>query len=319
MMFGILCSPKNESFFAETFYKLFKPLIKGKKTEIIVFSLSNTNLSEKTVYGSIITEEKITAAKAALPLLIFNFAIQYSRSDVKKCRGLMETDDVVLVNSANQYNQSAIMKMILSNNKFKRYILPFSNFERKDLISNFKEYDHFILKPANGTNLSKTIYSKQMESQFEIYCGNEFKSCHRLDIHDTLSPLVKKGKWILLKSPELLTQNNKLFVIRAYLQKNYGGEWKIILKTSFPQDKSFYEKFDKKINTTALGIVKYIGCFMPDLGFCFIDFSLSLFGVPCFLDFGGWDNYLLGENQDKEAQTNLCKNILEFARLHFEK
>jgi len=318
-MFGILCSHKKEKIFAESFHKLFKPLLRGKKTEIIIFSMQNTNLLEKTVYGSLISEENITSIKTALPPVIFNFAFQYSRADVKKFRSIMELEDVKLINSANQYNQFAIMEMISSDKKLKKYVFPFSYFKKEDLILNFTEFEHFILKTADNTNLSKLIYSKQTESQLEIYGKNGFQSCHRLDIHDTIYPIVKKGKWIILKTPELLTYHNKLFVVRTYLQKSYNGEWKILLKSSLPHDKNFYEKFDKKINAISQQIISYINCFMPDLGFCFIDFALSLFGTPYFLNFGGWDNNFLSENQNFEAQTNLCKNILEFVRLYFEK
>jgi hypothetical protein len=319
IVIGILCGSKKENQYSEKFHKLFKPLLKGKKIEIIVFSLSNTNLLDKTVYGSLISGESIVSIKAAIPPLIFNFATQYSRLDVKKCRSLMEVDDVVLINSTNQYNQYAIMDIISSNKKFRKILLPYSQFQKKDLISNFGDFANFILEPQSGANSAKIIYAKRVDSKFDVYKSSGFQSFHKFDIHDAISPIARKGKWILLKTPELLTFENNLLVTRAYLQKSHNGEWKIFFKSSLTQNRGTYEKFDQKTNAALLNIIEYINCFIPDIGFCFIDFAMSLFGTPYYLNLGGWDNQLLNDKQNIEIQTSLCKNILEFARSHFEK
>lgn len=318
-MIGILCGSKKENLFSEKFHKLFKPLIKGNKIEIIVFSLSNTNLLDKTVYGKIISGESIVSAKTAIPPLIFNFASHYSRVDVKKCRSLMEVEDVVLINSTNQYNQYAIMNIISSNKKFKKLLLPYSQLKKEDLILNLADFNNFILKPFYGSNYGKILYAKKIDSQFNVYKNRAFQCYHKFDIYDAINPIVRKGKWIILKTPELLTFESSLLVTRVYLQKSYKGEWKILLKSPLTQDKITYGKLDQKTNTALLNIIEYINCFIPDMGFCFIDFTMSLFGTPYFLNLGGWDNNLLNDKQNLEAQTNLCKNILEFSRSHFEK
>lgn len=318
-MVGILCNRHREGTFAKYLHILFKPLIKRRNIPVIVFSIRNINFSEKTVFGSLISEEKIALVKTAIPFLIFNFAVQHTKLDIKKLRSLMELEDVSMINSANKYNQWAIMEMLSSGSKTKNYILPYKNYNKEDIYFNFLKNDNFILKPENGSHLSRIFYGKQSDSSFDLYnrYGNQY--CHKFDIQSVIHPITRVGKWLLLKTPDLITYKNRLFIIRAYMQRGFNGDWGVLLKTTVAQNKIVYEKLGRKIDASSLQIIKYISCFIPDLGICFIDFVLDTGGTPYFLNFGGWDSKLLSKNQSRGVRASLCKNILDYAEMLIDK
>lgn len=310
-MIGILCNHKREKALTKSLHKLFVPLIKEKDIQIIVFSLSNVNLLEKTVFGNLITaEEEIKSLKTDLPLVIFNFSIQHTRVGVKKLRVLMEIEDLKLFNTVNQYNQWTIMEMLYSNSKTKSLILSYANIDKEDITQSFSNVDNFLLKPEIGHNLSPVIYGKQYNSHYDLYSRLGKRSCHKFDVESVITPYMYSGKWLLLDTPDLITYRNKLFVLRSYLQKNAQGDWEVLSKTSVPPSISIYQKLDKKIDDSSLQIINFINCFIPELCIGFIDFIIDTHSNIYFLNLGGLDRKLLSKKQYKSVRTKLCLNIL---------
>lgn len=311
-MVGILCSLKKERTITEYLHKLFKPLVKGKNVPVIVFSMPNINLLERTVFGSLISEEKIKPMKTALPMLIFNFAMQYTKSDIKKLRSLIEIEGISLINAANQYNQLSIMEMLISGSKTKNYVLPYMDYDDENIYFRFSGIDNFLLKPEKRADVSRIIYGKQSDFGFELYNRYGSKSCHRLDIESVIHSNLRGKKWLLLKTPDLVAYRNKLFIVRVYMQKRFNGEWDILSKSIISHNEILHEKPGKKIDTASLNIINYINCFIPDLGICFIDFVLDIRTNPYFLSLGGWNSKLLSKKQSKDVLLRLCKNIMEY-------
>lgn len=312
-MVGILCDSRKERVIARYFHKLTQAYDGNEAAAVIVFSLSNVNLFEKTVYGSLVSEKGIISIKTSLPLLIFNLAVQHKRSDMKKLRSLSEYDGMFLVNAANKYNQWSIMDMLLSGNKTRNYILPYTKYDKDDLCFDFSGIDKFILKPVKRSSLSGIIYGRQSNFGFDIYSIYGTQCYHRLDIQNAINPIIKGREYLLLKTPELITYRNNLLVIRVYIQKMFDGRWKILSKTSIPQDEDVNDVLSKKTDTSSLHIANYVNCFIPDLGICFIDFVLDMHGEAYFINLGGLDSDLITRKRNTEVFAALCKNILEYA------
>ncbi|HHW48364.1 MAG TPA: hypothetical protein GXX14_07080 [Clostridiaceae bacterium] len=314
-MIGILCNRKSEKTIGRYLHNIFKNVAKEKRIPVIVFSMPNTNLLQRTVFGSLVSEEKISTVKVSLPMLIFNFAVQKRKSDIKKLRSLLEVENVTLINATNQFNQLQIMEMLLSNSKTKKFVLPFINYSREDAYTGISEKSSFILKPENRPSLSRIIYSKKVDYGFELYSLYGCSSCHKFDIQDTIHSIVHKGKWLLLKTPGLITYKNKIFVVRAYMQKKPDSEWEIVLKTIISHNETVNDNLAKKIDTASLQIIDCINCFIPDIGICFIDFVLDMRANPYLLNFGGWDDRLLSKKQNRSVRIKLCKNIMKYANV----
>lgn len=317
-MIGILCSPKKEKFYAQTFHHLLNPSLKDEQIPVLIFSLANTNIVEKTVFGNLVSEKKITPVKVALPSLIFNFTVFHTKSNMKKFKGLMGMDEITIINSANRFNQWSVMEMLLSNSKTKKYVLPFHSFKNEDVFSDFSSKGSFIIEPTKGSKASKIIYGKQMDFGAELYNTQGKKYFHALDIGEGISPIVQKGEWILLNTPDLLTYKNKLFVMRSYLQKGFKGNWEILSKVMLPQNERFCEKLDKKMHTALMKTANLISCFITDLNFCYIDFVLDLKGDPYFLNFGGFDNSLLDKDQSADMKESISNGIIQYAKHYNE-
>ncbi len=312
-MVGVLCNSKNENALTKDLNTLLGPLIKEKEAQLIVFSLPNVNLPKNTVFGSIISDGRISLGEAALPLTIFNLSVQHAKSNIKKMRSLMEIEDISVINSVNHYNQWAIMEMLSSGGKTGNFILPYFNFNKKDYYSNVSETENFLLKPENGSILPKIIYVKQSASGLDLFSKYGSQHCHRFDVKSIISPIIQNKKWILLKAPDLITNNGWLFVKRIYMQKGAKGNWEILFKTSCPQGKNICRSWESKLDNASMQIINYINCFIPDMGICFADFVLDIKGTPYFLNLGGWENKLLSKKWSENIRTTLCKNILEYA------
>ena len=316
-MIGILCSPKKEKIITQSLLNLFKTSFKEECFSIITFSLTNINILKKSIYGNLISDDVITPLKTELPSLVFNFAVQWTRDDIRKLRSLMEVENLTLINSANMYNQSAIMNMLLSNILTRQNVLLSISFKKENVISNLSQIDNFIFKPENGANLSKLIYGKRVDSGYHLYDAEKERYCKLLDIQTEINPAFRTGKWNLLKAPELLTDGKELIIFRSHLQRNIKKTWEIILNIKVTQSGTVSNKLDEKTETSLLRMVTHINCFIPDLVFCHTDYVYSSNETIFFLNFGGWQNVLLNQNQDSSVKLSLCSNIIDYTKDYF--
>jgi hypothetical protein len=312
-MVGILCGSGKEINLARTMSKIIMPDMKDRLTSIVVFSMPNVNLTDKTVYGCLISRETITILKTELPLLIFNFAVQHKKTDIKKLSNLLEIENLTLLNLANSFNQCSVMEMLSSDPQTQRYIMPYTNITMEVFNPDFIEAGNFIIKPQNGSNRTKIIYGSNFGLEFNLYnwSGNQYS--HLVDIQNAIFPTIRKGKWVLLKTPELMTYNNRLTTMRCYLQRNADGKWNVVLKTSISQNKRTHINSFMKIDDSLLQIMNCINCFISDLVFCSIDLIFGRDGTPYFLNLGGWKTLLPENKQNNILVKNLYQNMMTYA------
>ncbi len=312
-MVGFLCSEKKEKRFVNNLHHNIMPFLRDHKMYVVVFTLSDVNLIDKSVYGSVFIDDAVTKLKVNLPPVILNFSEQYAKSDFKKLMDLIEVENFTLINSSNSFNQWTIMKMLSSDTKTKQYIMPFVNITKEERTFDFTKVRNFIVRPLNGTKLSKTIYCRKTYTGFDLYNWGDTIYSHLFNIENAIDPTIRTGKWVLSVSPELITYDNRLFVIRSYLQKNKEGEWKTVLKTEVSKTQHNSKIPNEKIDDSLLQIISCINCFIPDLHFCTIDLVLSKDGLPYFLNLGGWQNLIPEEKQHKILFKALCQNMVAYA------
>lgn len=311
-MIGILCNEKSEKFIVQRLHELFRPLMKGEDMPIVVFTLQGVNLQQKMITGWIISSERPCAIRAKLPDIIFNLAVQYSRSEIKNIRGLMEIEDVSLMNITNRYNQWSIMKMLSSDNTVKKYVLPYADLSDTNYRKGISDTENFIFKPLKGASSEKIVYGKQSDSGFGQY-GMNTKNLN--DRHD----IGKTKKLLLLKTPELLTKNRQLCISRLFVQKILNNDWEVISRLSVPQNECAGDSTDNMMNKASIQIINSINRFIPDIFFGFVDFVIDMKGIPYFLNFGGWDKKILSRPQNMDIQVKICKNMLEYAQAFLNK
>jgi hypothetical protein len=287
--------------------------LKKHGVSVTIFSMPNINLNDKTVYGTMISGGNAANIKTELPALVFNFAVQHTKKDIKKLMVLAETENVTLINSANSFNQWTIMKMLISDPETKQYVLPFADISSKDRSFDFDNTGSFIIRPQNGSDCSKIIICRKSESGFDLYNAGGIAYSHVFDIHSAIIPAIRSGKRVLSITPELVGSKNKLLIIRSYLYKVCDGKWKIAYRTPIDESGQCNETDDRKINTALMQMMGCINCFITDLAFCSIDLVLGSDGTPFFLSLGGWQDLMPGKKKHNTLLKILCQSITDYA------
>lgn len=315
-MTGILCSQNKDRVTAENLYEILKPQLaaQGGDIRIVFFTMPNVNLAQKFVYGYLAQDGGLTSAKVDLPDIVFNFSVQRTRAGVKKLRGLAEVPNIRIINSANIYNQLAVLMMLSSGRKTKNSLLSFSEFDR-DVLNNEFCKDNFLLKRQSGAKLSALIYGKKTDSGFDMYTCHGKQYIHALDIQNVIYHMTAEKEWILLKTPDLVTFNGRLMTARLHMYKNASASWDVLLRTKSRHSERIPSGISKKIDAAIFDIAEYASCFFPDMGYFFADFVISIQGEPYFLNFGGLDNKLITDKRYKKAQAKICENIMEHSIL----
>jgi hypothetical protein len=308
-MIGILCSRNKEKLFINFLRKNTK--LMDKATPVIVFSMPDINLSEKLVYGSLITKDSVKIVKKELPRYIYNFSVQRSKSHIKKMKYMSELENLTIYNPANSFNQWSIMKILTSDPESKQYLLPFATLTKGIDMPDFKDSTGFILRPKSGTDNTRITYCSKIKTGYDIYNIGEIAFSHLHDIQSVILPIIRNGKWLLLSSPELITYKNRLLTARSYLYKSNDGKWNIALKTVLSLSEEGYKKTDEKTDTAILHMIEYISCFNPDLAFCTIDFALDKDGNPYFLGLGGWQDLMPKKALHRTLVDVICSSLAE--------
>lgn len=305
-MIGILCGRNKEKLFID-FVRKSAAL---KTTPVVVFSMPDVNLSDRSVYGTVIDNGIVKIVKGRLPNHIYNFSVQRTKSHIKKLILMSELENLTLYNPANSFNQWSIMKILNSDPISKQYLLPFATMTKGRDMPDSKNYAGFILRPKNGNDSAKITYCAKTKTGYDIYNIGEIAFSHLHDIQSAVIPIVRSGKWIILFCPELMTYKNRLFTARSYLYKSKEN-WVVALKTVLSQTEEVYRKTDEKTDAALVQMMTYINCFIPDLAFCTIDFTLDKDGNPYFLGLGGWQDLMPKKTLHKTLVEAICSSLAE--------
>ena len=308
-MIGLLCNQSKRRLFSK--YLRNSEILRQRGVNVVIFSIQNISLGHKTVYGTLVADGKTAAAKTELPSVIFNFAVQYAKAHIKKLKHLSKAEEITLVNPVNSFNQWAIMEMLSSSPDTKRYILPYTDISYENAVSDIQKIVDFIIKPRNGSNYNKFIYSEKTSSGYDLYNFGSIARSHLFDIKNAIIPAIRSGRWVLITVPKLKTRGGRLLIIRNYLHK-HCGEWKVVCKTAISKAEKLCDAYDQ-INAAALRLAGCVNCFIPDLAFCAIDFVISKDGKPYFLSLGGWQDIVPRKAPHKMLLDYICQSITAYA------
>lgn len=313
-MIGIICNQRDEQFFTRKIRTILQRLIKRRNIPVIVFTLKNLNLEDNMVIGSLISVKTLTTVKTQLPLLIFNLAVQNSKSDIKKVRKLMELEWVSLVNLTNRYNQWTITQILSSDTMTKKYILPCVD-TNDNIMQNCSKEESFIMKPVMGSDITRIIYIKPTDSGFYVY--RRQASYHSTDFDHCIYANGKKKGMLLLKAPDLINNNNKLYTARVCMQRKYNRKWDVLLRSASGGE-TISDSLKAELDSASGQIVNCINKYIVDMFICFVDFVVDMNGTPYFLGFGGWENNIMIKKANRDMWVQLCKNIMEYAWAFFD-
>jgi hypothetical protein len=310
LMIGVLCSHKMNKGYAELLHSIYKKSPGQKSEKLIVFTISNIDITGRKVKGSLVTADKIKHINAPMPSVIFNMSIQRDREGIKKQRELTEVDGLTLINNVNRFDQSMIMEMLSSSRKASEYLLPFHVYNKAK--RDFKPDDEksYIAMPARGTSMSRIIYALPESNKDSVGGSQYFKKGH---ICDYIDASMCQKRWIFMELPDILDYNNYPIVLRAYLQRVDGDTWSVLGRSVHPGIEFPLNSFSQKLDEASLTIVNQVNKFMPSLGHCFIDFVISADLRLYVLHLGGLNHYFLNERQSEDFYSSFYKNMLDLS------
>lgn len=261
---------------------------------IFAFTIDNIDFSKKTCYGNTISKESILPVTLKLPSVIFNLSVQYTNVNVKKLRQLAELDDVFFINEANKYSQLTVMEILSSSNTENKYLVPFAKSSKDTVREQTLHPSNLLMMSTKGASRSKMVYL-EMNKEY-------------------LNLSIPKTYSLALSTPQLLTYNSSILIVRSYAQRGEKGNWKFLTSTVNLKEITPPEASLIKLKNATLDINNYIGKFIPSLGVCFIDFILDNENNPYFLHLGGWDYRLLKVLKNKGLQEVFLKNLCDYTK-----
>ena len=308
---GILCGHHREMAVAHTLFTRLRQLPSDEQVPFLVFSIENVHLPEAMADGEQVTPEGVTLLRAELPAVIFNFAVQHAKSNIRKIREFIELENRTIVNSSNEFDQRAVRQMLASAENTKQVLAPGVEFHGglPDSVPG-----RFILRPVYGESALRLIYGRRAGDTCELFNWQGHPVSRLSDVRAALAPVTHAGTWLLLDVPELRIHDGRFFGSRFSLQRGGDGRWGILQQTPLLDGDRITRRSDPDVDAAILGIAGQVGCYLPDLGLCFVDAAQDTAGRPVFLGFGGWQSRLLGRRQSGVMQERLCRNILQYSK-----
>lgn len=307
-MVGVLCTPQKESAFAAELPEYLQPELGKGYCSAAVFTMKNLNLTERTVYGSLLTASGISTGRTALPGVIFNFSVQHAWGDIRKLHALKETPNLKLLNPANFFDQRAMLEMLASRKETTAYVLPFGNIEKTDVPA----YDFsgdFILRPEKGLDAAKMLYGHQTAYGYDLYSGEGGPYSKQYDIRGAVAPLIG-GSSLILHAPELLMDVGTPRLVRGYLRRETNGEWQIALRTVPGQGGRIFRRTGGRADAALFKITRCLSSYMPELVFCTVDLVFDRDSKPYFTGLGGWQNLTPGKRRSRPLLYALGRSMV---------
>jgi predicted ester cyclase len=309
-MIGILCSSHTEEKLKEFFVSLVKRHGHKWDDSFVLFKISDMNLDNRIIEGSLISDDGIRCIQTQIPLVIFNMAVQ---KDIKsiRCRAALEDSNVVkVINPLNRYNQWMIMEILSSSPETKKLLLRYYLYDKKKRDFSPEDEKSYIIMPARGSSLQRVILAKPEAGSERVGGTQYFRKGHILDYID--ASLCQK-RWLFMEAPELIMHNNHPTIIRVYLQRFNNNTWEMLGKDIYPESQLNDIDIPEASYNTFLTAAMHITHFIPNLGYCFMDFVVSPDKKPYFLHFGGFNQDFFHEDRNDDFHENFYKNIINLA------
>lgn len=312
-MIGILCSNNKEKFYSWRLHSIFSELMKKDNGRLfVVFSILNIDLLNGKVKGFLVSKTGVRPIEADIPFIIYNFSFQKSSEDIRNLRRLSEIDNIVLVNGTNRFDQNMIMEILCSSNIIKKYVLPFSVYDKNRKNFTSREDIDYIVIPSKGSNIDKIYYISQEQKNIKIEGNEYFKKGEPWDYIDDF---LCQRYWLFIEASNILRHNNCPILIRTYIQRGYNGTISVIGKR-INTDIKIDEVVTENTDIASLNISNYIAKFIPSIGTFFIDLILDKNNNPYFLHFGGFDLWLLNNLKEKEYKKDFYKNLIYLSEFY---
>ncbi len=331
---GFIYDAKKQQHVIKRMVDHFRQFSKEYKIRLVLFTLENLDIKEQIINGTTITSNDIRQEHAALPPLIYNFAMHYTVNQIGIMRNLRKMDNVTVINPINRFIQDIIFEMLTTLTGSQQFLLPSATFNESTLTEYLNnKYHTLFLLPKKTFHPPKAVVIKRFRKNHYMICfGQNGKMCSKDDLLDYIKKMINNKKYILMKGIKYFHWGKGPLEARVYLQKGAGGEWSNITISAksciFSRDNFYGTKInnilngfitneikdiEQKLADISLRICRFFDFYIPFLGSCTIDYIFDEDHCPYLVYVGGFEqNQYLYLSMDPTVQYKLLNKAFHY-------
>ena len=170
-------------------------------------------------------------ASFCLPDIVYNRISYRSKEDTKVVQEFMQNarKSSIYIFNSRFLNKWEVHQCLVNDPLTRHFVLETDAYSKDNLDKYLKKYKEFFIKPVAsslGKGIIKIISSQPNAIEyFRLGKSSGWQTCHsKGKLYNRLG-IVEGGKYILQKGINLASIGNRIFDIRAQIQKNGQGNW----------------------------------------------------------------------------------------------
>lgn len=238
---GVLCTRKKKDKYylpvgrESRIYEEMSRAARQKGIIMYFFYPDAIRWGKRKVKGHMFSDNRWQIYDFPVPSIIYNRIVHRKVESQKKVKQVLDKiqQDPEIYMFNTRFLDKWEVHECLHNDVRTRHLLPdtriFSLINLSDFLSNYKEV---FIKPRNS-NTGKGIIKIVSDSEKEKYCwasGKDplqwYKCSSITELYNNIKKLIKNNDGMLIQEGiNLATYNQRIFDLRAQVQKNGNGEW----------------------------------------------------------------------------------------------
>lgn len=207
-----------------------------KNIFLYLFYADGVDWKRQIVHGHIYLSQaprkgKWCRASFCLPDIVYNRISYRSKEDTKVVQEFMQKaqQSSIYIFNSRFLNKWEVHQCLVNDPQTRHFVLETDAYSQDNLNKYLEKYKEFFIKPVAssvGKGIIKVISSQPNAIEyFRLGKSSDWQTCHsKVGLYNQLK-IPEGGKYILQKGINLASIGNRIFDIRAQVQKNGQGKW----------------------------------------------------------------------------------------------
>ncbi|MFF2481944.1 YheC/YheD family protein [Paenibacillus sp. NPDC058071] len=197
------------------------------KMKVICFTPSSINWKTKSVIGLHFSKGRWVPGKFPFPHVVYNRCYDTNKEIIKRLGAVIGKDKCF--NHINRFSKIEIYNRL--SDLLVDYLPETVAYEKEKAVQMLKDHKILYLKPCYG-NKGKGVYRVELKESGEIHICHHYFSPKIIardssQFQNYIQKLIGTTPYIIQEGVEALQINEQNFDIRALVQKNEKGLWKV--------------------------------------------------------------------------------------------
>ncbi|MFF2090053.1 YheC/YheD family protein [Paenibacillus sp. NPDC058174] len=197
------------------------------KMKIFCFTPSSIRWKSKSILGLHRVNGRLVLSRFPFPQVVYNRCYDTNQETIERLRAVIGSRKCF--NRINQFNKIEIynhLKDLLAD-----YLPETFTYDKEQAVQLLEAHKTLYLKPCFG-NKGKGVYRVEMKDSDEIHLCHHYFSPKIIvrdlsEFQDNIQKLIGSTRYIIQQGVDVQQINEQSFDIRALLQKNEKGMWKV--------------------------------------------------------------------------------------------